>query len=229
MKKTRLIIAALALLGIAACQKIETPDVQQEEPEVAVAQEPAPEPEQEVAQEATEEPAAIPDVKSVAAALNEVAEKDEVKLFIKDVLIMVKEGKDARHFEFEVASTKEGYEGSYIAGSLGLVVGDLHPVAIDLDLVVLGMIPVVGQLDLVQISTNYALAALALDNFSCEFYLKKASEGLGISIYGAYKLAFLRGEDENGKRTMDLYLYNPADPNAKPFPLSTLFSTIIKG
>ena len=208
MKQTRLIIAALALLGIAACQKIETPDVQQEEPEVAVAQEPAPEPEQEVAQEATEEPAAIPDVKSVAAALNEVAEKDEVKLFIKDILIMVKEGKDARHFEFDVASTKEGYEGSYIAGSLGLVVGDLHPVAIDLDLVVLGMIPVVGQLDLVQISTNYALAALALDDF---------------------KLAFLRGEDENGKRTMDLYLYNPADPNAKPFPLSTLFSTIIKG
>lgn len=229
MKQTRLIIAALALLGIAACQKIETPDVQQEEPEVAVAQEPAPEPEQEEAQEATEEPAAIPDVKSVAAALNEVAEEDEVKLFIKDVLIMVKEGKDARHFEFEVASTKEGYEGSYIAGSLGLVVGDLHPVAIDLDLVALGTIPVVGQLDLVQISTNYALAALALDNFSCEFYLKKASEGLGISIFGAYKLAFLRGEDENGKRTMDLYLYNPADPNAKPFPLSSLFSTIIKG
>ena len=229
MKKTRLIIAALALLGIAACQKIETPDVQQEEPEVAVAQEPAPEPEQEVAQEATEEPAAIPDVKSVAAALNEVAEKDEVKLFIKDILIMVKEGKDARHFEFEVASTKEGYEGSYIAGALGLVVGDLHPVAIDLDLVVLGMIPVVGQLDLVQISTNYAMAALALDDFSCEFYLKKASEGLGISVFGAYKLTFLRGEDENGKRTMDLYLYNPADPNAKPFPLSTLFSTVIMG
>lgn len=229
MKKTRLIIAALALLGIAACQKIETPDVQQEEPEVAVAQEPAPEPEQEVAQEATEEPAAIPDVKSVAAALNEVAEKDEVKLFIKDILIMVKEGKDARHFEFEVASTKEGYEGSYIAGSLGLVVGDLHPVAIDLDLVVLGMIPVVGQLDLVQISTNYAMAALALDDFSCEFYLKKATEGLGISVFGAYKLTFLRGEDENGKRTIDLYLYNPADPNAKPFPLSTLFSTIIMG
>lgn len=226
MKQTRLIIAALALLGIAACQKIETPDVQQEEPEVAVAQEPASEPEQEVAQETTEEPAAIPDVKSVAAALNEVAEKDEVKLFIKDILIMVKEGKDARHFEFEVASTKEGYEGSYIAGSLGLVVGDLHPVAIDLDLVVLGMIPVVGQLDLVQISTNYAMAALALDDFSCEFYLKKASEGLGISVFGAYKLTFLRGEDENGKRTMDLYLYNPADPNAKPFPLSTLFSTI---
>ena len=229
MKQTRLIIAALALLGIAACQKIETPDVQQEEPEVAVAQEPAPEPEQEVAQEATEEPAAIPDVKSVAAALNEVAEKDEVKLFVKDILIMVKEGKDARHFEFEVASTKEGYEGSYIAGSLGLVVGDLHPVAIDLDLVVLGMIPVVGQLDLVQISTNYAMAALALDDYSCEFYLKKASEGLGISVFGAYKLTFLRGEDENGKRTIDLYLYNPADPNAQPFPLSTLFSTVIKG
>ena len=229
MKQTRLIIAALALLGIAACQKIETPDVQQEEPEVAVAQEPAPEPEQEVAQEATEEPAAIPDVKSVAAALNEVAEKDEVKLFVKDILIMVKEGKDARHFDFEVASTKEGYEGSYIAGSLGLVVGDLHPVAIDLDLVVLGMIPVVGQLDLVQISTNYAMAALALDDYSCEFYLKKASEGLGISVFGAYKLTFLRGEDENGKRTIDLYLYNPADPNAQPFPLSTLFSTVIKG
>ena len=77
MKQTRLIIAALALLGIAACQKIETPDVQQEEPEVAVAQEPAPEPEQEVAQEATEEPAAIPDVKSVAAAC-ELTEKPAV-------------------------------------------------------------------------------------------------------------------------------------------------------
>lgn len=216
-------MAAIALVGMAACQKIETPEAQQEEPEVIQTQEPQ--------QEIVQEPAATePSIETAAAVLNEVAEKEEVKLFIKNLMFMIREGKDARHFEFGVSLVGDDQEYSYVSGSLGLVVGDLHPVAIDVDLLFANMISVVGQVDLVQISHKYARAALAIDNFTCEFYLKEASKGLDLIIWDKYKIAFFRGVDEEtGKRTMDLYMYDPAHPEYAPIPLGGLFKSLVVG
>jgi hypothetical protein len=223
MKKVSLMMAAIALVGMAACQKIETPEAQQEEPEVIQTQEPQ--------QEIVQEPAATePSIETAAAVLNEVAEKEEVKLFIKNLMFMIREGKDARHFEFGVSLVGDDQEYSYVSGSLGLVVGDLHPVAIDVDLLFANMISVVGQVDLVQISHKYARAALAIDNFTCEFYLKEASKGLDLIIWDKYKIAFFRGVDEEtGKRTMDLYMYDPAHPEYAPIPLGGLFKSLVVG
>lgn len=215
MKKTRLFVAAVALLGFAACQKIETPVAPQEEPEVAAEEPVVTEPEQTM------------DVKSVAAVLNDVVEKEQVKLFIKDLMFMIGEGKDARHFDFDVALVSEEATHSYICGSLGLDVGEYHPIAIDMDLMVLEKVPIVGQLDMVQISKNYAKASLCLDNISCDYYLGKASLGFGLTINGSMKLCLLRGTDEKGKRTIGLYLIDPEDPSFPPFPLGALFSIFV--
>lgn len=215
MKKTRLFIAAIALLGFAACQKIEDPVVPQEEPEVAAEEPVVTEPEQTM------------DVKSVAAVLNDVVEREQVKLFIKDLMFMIGEGKDARHFDFDVALVSEEATHSYICGSLGLDVGEYHPIAIDMDLMVLEMFPIVGQLDMVQISKNYAKASLCPDNISCDYYLGKASLGFGLTINGSMKLCLLRGTDEKGKRTIGLYLIDPEDPSIPPFPLGALFSILV--
>lgn len=207
MKTSRLIIAAIAVLGVAACQKIETPEVPQEEPEV-VAPEVAAEPEQ-----------APTDVKSVAAVLNDVAEKEEVRLFFKKIYYMIREGKDSRHFEFSVTPEGDGAK-SYISGSLGLVRGDEHPIVIDIDVAIIEMIPIKGQLDFVQVTANYAKAAASIDDMYCEWYLWKASQGLNFTVANGYKLCFLRKEDEKGKRTMKLYAYNPEDPSEEPIPVS---------
>ena len=215
MKKTRLFVAAVALLGFAACQKIETPVPPQEESEVAAEEPVVTEPEQTM------------DVKSVAAVLNDVVEKEQVKLFIKDLMFMIGEGKDARHFDFDVALVSEEATHSYICGSLGLDVGEYHPIAIDMDLMVIERVPIVGQLDMVQISKNYAKASLCLDNISCDYYLGKASLGFGLTINGSMKLCLLRGTDEKGKRTIGLYLIDPEDPNFPPFPLGALFSILV--
>ena len=215
MKKSRLFIAAIALMGIAACAKMETPTVQ-EEPEVIA-------PEQTVAAE----PEQNMDVKSVAAVLNDVVEREQVKIFIKDLMFMIGEGKDARHFDFDVALVSEEATHSYICGSLGLDVGEYHPIAIDMDLMVIEQIPIVGQLHMVQISKYYTKAALSLTNFYCDFYLEKASLGFGVTLGEGMKLCLRRGVDEEGKRTIDLYLYNPEDPSVPPFPLGALFSIIV--
>lgn len=215
MKKSRLFIAAIALMGIAACAKMETPTAQ-EEPEVIA-------PEQTVAAESEQ----TADVKSVAAVLNDVAQKNQVKLFINNLMIMIGEGSDARHFDFDVAISDEEATHSYICGSLGLDVGEYHPIAIDMDLMVLEMFPIVGQLDMVQISKNYAKASLCLDNISCDYYLGKASLGFGLTINGSMKLCLLRGTDEKGKRTIGLYLIDPEDPSIPPFPLGALFSILV--
>ena len=217
MKRTSLFIAAIALLSIAACQKIEAPEVQQEEPEIVAVQE-------EPAQEAVQ----ARDMAAVAAVLNEAAQKEEIQLFIKDLILMVREGNDARHFEFGVSGIDGEITIPYVTGSLGLVPGELHPIAIDMDLNLMGFFTLAGQLDLVQIGTNYAKAALALDNITCEFYLKKASEGIGLVIADSFKMCFLRGENEKGKRTMELYMYDPNNPEFPPVSLSSLWK-IIKG
>ena len=213
MKIVRLFFAAIALLGIVACQKEEAPVIQ-EDPEVIEVQ------------EASREPV---DLKSVASALNEAAEKEEVKLFIKNLLIMIREGKDPCHFEFGISHVNGENENPQISGSLGLVAGDLHPIAIDMDLLIMDMFPIVGKVDLVQISTNYVKAALSLDNTTCDSYLKKASEGIDLTVVYSFGMCFLRGEDEKGRRTLSLYLYNPYDPSFPPVPLSDLFKTLMVG
>ncbi len=210
MKTSRLIIAAIAVLGVAACQKIETPEVPQEEPEVVA-------PEQPVAAEPEKAPE---DLNSVAAVLNDVVEKEEVRLFFKKIYYMIREGKDSRHFEFSVTPEGDGAK-SYISGSLGLVRGDDHPIVIDIDVSInlLGQIPIKGQLDFVQVTANYAKAAASIDDMYCEWYLWKASQGLNFTVANRYKLCFLRKEDEKGKRTMKLYAYNPEDPSEEPMPI----------
>lgn len=209
MKTSRLIIAAIAVLGVAACQKIETPEVPQEEPEVVAPEQPV----------AAEPEKAAEDLNSVAAVLNDVAEKEEVRLFFKKIYYMIREGKDSRHFEFSVTPEGDGAK-SYISGSLGLVRGDEHPIVIDIDVAIIEMIPIKGQLDFVQVTANYAKAAASIDDMYCEWYLWKASQGLNFTVANGYKLCFLRKEDAKGKRTMKLYAYNPEDPSEEPIPVS---------
>jgi hypothetical protein len=206
MKTSRFLIAAIALLGVAACQKVETPEAPQEEPEV-VAPEVAAEPEQ-----------APTDVNSVAAVLNEVMEKKEVRVFFNDIYYMIREGKDSRHFEFSIAP-ESGKPASYISGSLRLVRGDLHPIVIDIDVTIMTMVPIKGTLDFAQVANNYAKAAASIDDMVCEWYLWKASQGFDFTIAGVNKICFLRGEDEEGNRTMKLYVYDPNDPSVEPQPL----------
>lgn len=208
MKTSRLIIAAIAVLGVAACQKIETPEVPQEEPEVVA-------PEQPVAAEPEKAPE---DLKSVAAVLNDVVEKEEVRLFFKKIYYMIREGKDSRHFEFSVTPEGDGAK-SYISGSLGLVRGDEHPIVIDIDVAIFEQMPIKGQLDFVQVTANYAKAAASCDDMVCEWYLWKASQGLNFTVANSYKLCFLRKEDEKGKRTMKLYAYDPSQPEIEPMPV----------
>lgn len=215
MKKSRLFIAAIALMGIAACAKMETPTAQ-EEPEVIA-------PEQTVAAESEQ----TADVKSVAAVLNDVAQKNQVKLFINNLMIMIGEGSDARHFDFDVAISDEEATHSYICGSLGLDVGEYHPIVIDMNLMAVEQFPIVGQLDMVQISKYYTKAALSLTNFYCDFYLEKASLGFGITISEGMKLCLRRGVDEEGKRTIGLYLYDPAHPEFPYIPLGAVFSLLM--
>lgn len=211
MKKTSLFIAAMALLSFAACQKIDTPEVPQEEPEVA-AEEPvvATEPEQTLTAEA------------VAATLDDVIEKNQVKLFVNNLMVMIGEADDTRHFEFDVAVVNEDETHSYLCGTLGLEVGEYHPIVIDMNLMALEALSIVGQLDMVQIAKYRTRAALSIDNFTCDFNLQKASEGFGILLGGKLKLCLLRGEDENGKRTIGLYLYDPEDPEIAPIPVPKL-------
>lgn len=212
MKSTRLMIAAVALLGIAAaCQKVETPVAQQEEPVVVEPQ----------------APAQNLDVKSVATLLDELAEKEEVQIFIKDILVVLKDSDAPLHFDLEVSLKNEQKDVTYVSGSLGLDKGEYHPIAIDMNLVVLGMFPVVGQLDLVQVSVNYAKALLSLDDDACDEYLAKASLGLGIAINDTIKFCFLRGVNEYGLRTMSLYIYDATDPTVEPIAVDSLFKTII--
>lgn len=217
MKKSFLFLATLALVSVAACQKIETPETQ-ETPEVVAPEEPA----------VAEKPETALNAEEVAYILNDVAEKEEVKLFIKKMIFMVREGNDSRHFEFSVGpQSEDNPDLTYISGALGLVRGEFHPIVVDMDLMVVSQIPIVGQLDPAQISKNYIKAGLALDDITCEYYLYQASKGLDIAVANTYRLAFLRGEDEKGHRTMDLYVINPNDPDFPPFPIGNVLKSFI--
>lgn len=210
MKTTKLLFTALALVGVVACQKTEIPAVQEEQEEVI-----APEESQGA------QPQQTMDIKSVGRILNEVAETEEVQSALPDIMVEINLAKIPWHLEFNIAKADEE-QASYVKGTLGLTKGLYHLVVLDLDLMVMDMVPVVGTIDIPQISKYLLFAAMEDDNAICDEYLELATAGLDISIFGMYRLAFLRGEDMEDHRTIDLYLCDPSNPDSVPFPLSML-------
>ena len=218
MKKSRLIIAAIALMGIAACGKIETPNVQ-EEPEVI-----APE----VVVAAESEQAA--QVKSVACTINTLCKINEVREFIKSLIIDVNKSEEPWHIDFSIASPNEEVEYPYIAGTIGFTKGVFHPIVLDMDLMVMGALTIQGTLDVRQIVSNYAHALKHLDDYmgdiTAQFYLDKANEGIDVLFADAIKLCFMVAVDEEGNRSIDLYLYSPDDPDIPMIPVPSLLDII---
>lgn len=208
MKK--FIIPALVLLmGAVACNKAEVPEAQPEEP----------------AAEAEEQL----DVKSVAIIIEEAIQKEEISVIYKDLIFKVREGDDNRHFEFEIGEADSDFPYNYISGTLGVTKGLFHPVVIDMDLLLFELVTIEGQLDIAQIHQNHAKAVLALDNITCDYYLAKANDGIALKIMDSYRICYLRNVDEDGKRTIGLYLLDPTNPDAAPFPLKNLFKVIDAG
>lgn len=211
MKKSRLFITAIALMGIAACAKMETPTVQ-EEPEVIA-------PEQTVAAKSEQ----TADVKSVACTLNSLCQICEVRDFIKSFIVKVNKSEETPwHLDIYVAKpkTEEQEEFPYISGSVGFVKGIFHPVVLDVDLKIVKLLTIAGTIDVHQIVGNYSLAIKHLDStmgdLMAQYYLDKATEGLDITIQGTLRFFFQVEEDEGGNRYIDLYLHNPDDPTYEP-------------
>ena len=207
MKKSRLFIAAIALMGIAACAKMETPTVQEEPEVIAVATE-------------SEQTA---DVKSVACTLNSLCEICEVRDFIKSLIVKVNKSEETPwHLDIYVAKpkTEEQEEFPYISGSVGFVKGIFRPVVLDVDLKIVKLLTIAGTIDVHQIVGNYAHAIKHLDStmgdLVAQYYLDKATEGLDITIQGTLRFFFQVEEDEEGNRYIDLYLYNPDVPTYEP-------------
>lgn len=213
MKKSRLFIAAIALMGIAACAKMETPTVQ-EEPEVIA-------PEQTVAAE----PEQNMDVKSVARTLDGLCKICEVKEFIQSLIVKVNQSETPWHLDIYVArpKTEEQEEFPYISGSVGFSKGIFHPIVLDVDLLLVDLITVTGTVDVRQIASNYAHALKHIDSFmgdiTAQYYLDKATEGLDLTFMGGLKLFFKVDVDEEGNRYINLYIYNPDDPSFEPMPI----------
>ena len=208
MRKSRLFITAIALMGIAACAKMETPTVQ-EEPEVIA-------PEKTVAEQTA-------DVKSVACTLNSLSEICEVRDFIKSLIVKVNKSEETPwHLDIYVAKpkTEEQEEFPYISGSVGFVKGIFRPVVLDVDLKIVKLLTIAGTIDVPQIVGNYAHAIKHLDStmgdLVAQYYLDKATEGLDITIQGTLRFFFQVEEDEEGNRYIDLYLYNPDVPTYEP-------------
>lgn len=207
MRKSRLFIAAIALMGIAACSKMETPTVQEEPEVIAVATE-------------SEQTA---DVKSVACTLNSLCEICEVRDFIKSLIVKVNKSEETPwHLDIYVAKpkTEEQEEFPYISGSVGFVKGIFRPVVLDVDLTIVKLLTIAGTIDVHQIVGNYAHAIKHLDStmgdLVAQYYLDKATEGLDITIQGTLRFFFQVEEDEEGNRYIDLYLYNPDVPTYEP-------------
>lgn len=209
MKK--LIIPALVLLmGAIACNKAEIPEAQAEEPAAAEVQ-----PQM--------------DVKSVAVIIEDAIIKEQAVLVVKDMVFLVREGDDNHHFEFEIGKADPDFPYNYISGTLGITKGLFHPVVIDMDLLLFELVTIEGQLDIAQIQQNHAKAMLALDNITCDYYLAKANDGIALKIMDSYRICYLRNVDENGKRTIGLYLLDPTNPEVAPFPLKNLFRVVYAG
>ena len=207
MRKSRLFIAAIALMGIAACSKMEPPTVQEEPEVIAVATE-------------SEQTA---DVKSVACTLNSLCEICEVRDFIKSLIVKVNKSEETPwHLDVYVAKpkTEEQEEFPYISGSVGFVKGIFRPVVLDVDLKIVKLLTIAGTIDVPQIVGNYAHAIKHLDStmgdLVAQYYLDKATEGLDITIQGTLRFFFQVEEDEEGNRYIDLYLYNPDVPTYEP-------------
>lgn len=214
MKKSRLIIAAIALMGVAACAKIETPNVQ-DEPEVIA-------PEEIVVAEPDAE------VKSVASALDNLCEINEVRKFIESLIVDIQKSEEPWHIDFSIAPPEsEEPDFTYLSGTVGFTKGVFHPIVLDLNLLIYSNVTVVGTLDVQQIVKNYAKARSELDevmgDISAQWYLDKANKGLNITISDAIKLCFMVEVDEEGTCTIGLYIYQIENPDNK-YPVSGLFT-----
>jgi hypothetical protein len=216
MKKSRLIIAAIALMGVAACAKIETPNVQ-DEPEVIA-------PEEIVVAEPNAE------VKSVASALDNLCQINEVRKFIESLIVDIQKSEEPWHIDFSVAPPEpEDPDYTYICGSIGFTKGVFHPIVLDLDLLVMNRITIVGTIDAHQIVANYAHALQHIDDLAgditAQYYLDKANEGLNITIGEALKFCFMVEVDEEGYRSIGLYIYQIENPDNK-YPVPGLFTLL---
>ena len=206
MKK--LIIPALVLLmGAIACNKADIPEAQAEEPAAAEAQ-----PQM--------------DVKSVAVIIEEAIQKEEISVIYKDLIFLVREGDDNRHFEFAIAREDIDFPFYYLDGAVGLVKGDKHPVVIDMDILLFEKVRIIGTLDPIQVHSNLAKAFLAPKVDECDALLEMANEGIDLQIADSYCIRYMRYIDEKGRRQIGLFLLDPNDPENEPFPLHTLFKVI---
>lgn len=212
MRSTKFLLAALAVVGVVACQKTEIPPVQpaQEEPEAVV-----PEASQDV------QPQEQMDVKCVGEILDKVCQIKEVIEGLPHIMVEINKATSPWSLDFDITQP-DGEKHSYVGGSLSLTRGIYHPVILAMNLMVLEMIPITGTVDTPQISKYLLLAKIERDDDFCDKFLELATAGLDVSVMGMYRLAFLRGEDEEGKRTIDLYLCDPSNPDSEPFPLSNL-------
>lgn len=195
-------IAAVAVFGFSACQKTEDTPAPQEEVQVE------------------EEPA----VKSAARILNSTAEDPEVQEAVGKLLLDISKGKDWHHMALSVArEDEEGNTVNYLSGELGVVRGETHLLEVDLDLMVRDLIPITGTLDLITIVPNYTKALLAKTDLDCDYYLLQANEGIKIKVMGFLEVLFMRTEDEEGSRIVDLFLL---EPGSEPIPLSKVLELL---
>ena len=212
MKTSKLFLTGLVLLGVVACQKVETPVVPEEQ-EIVVPEEP-----QEV------QPQQQPDVKSVAGVLNEVASAKEVLVALPDILLEINRAESPWHLDLNIARADN--ELSYVCGTVGLTKGVYHLVVLDLDIMVMNMFPIVGTVDAVYITANLVKAACVEDDTLCDSYLAKATAGLDVTVESSFRMKFLRSVGEDNKRIIDLYLYDAENPDYEPVSLSDLLKLL---
>lgn len=195
-------VVAASIIAFTACQKADNTPAPQEEVQV-------------------EEP----EVKAVARILNSTAEEPEVQEAIQNLKLDIKKGSDWHHLALNVSGVDEyGNPVNYLSGEVGLVKGDKHLLEVDLDLKVRGFISIAGTLDPVTIVPNLTKALLAESDVDCDYYLLQANEGLNITIMDYMTLSFMRTEDEEGLRIVDLFL---VAPYAEPVALSEVLSLLL--
>ena len=195
-------VVAASVLSFTACQKaVDTPAPQEE---VQVEE---------------------PEVKSVARILNSTAEEPEVLEAVENLLIDIKKGSDWHHMALSVTGVdEEGAPVNYLTGEVGVVRGKDHLLEIDLNLLIRDFITITGTLDPVTIVPNYTKAILAKTDVECDYYLLQANDGLNITILDYMTLSFMRTENEDGLRIVDLFL---ATPYSEPVALSEVLALLL--
>ena len=202
-------LAAAVLIGFSACKKVDNTPVPQQEDQIQAAE---------------------PAVKSVAKVLNEVAEEPEVQEAASKILWQISNGSDKHHITVSISAKKDDQEEetNYVTGEVGIVRGEQGQLEVDLNLMVMGFVPIEGTLDPVAIVTNFTRAILAEEALDCDYYLLQANAGLKLTVMGYMTMQFLRGEDEEGFRTVDLYLVDPEDEESEPVSLTELLSLLLQ-